>query len=82
MDAIPLLEAWLERENEYERIHALTGIVRADPSRRELLPEIWDSTQSVDPCVRETALEFYGLEDDLLLVDGTAFGESDDHDFD
>lgn len=83
-EVIPYLEAWLERDDEYERIHALTGIVAADPSRTEMLPEIWDAMTSDNPCVRDVALEFFGLAEDVLLFDDAQFDETemngpDDH---
>lgn len=80
--AIPLLETWLESECEYEKIFALTGIVRADPTRTELLSDIWDSTQSDNPLVREIALEYYGVEDDPLLPDGTDSWDENGFDLD
>ena len=36
--AVPLLESWLTDADEYVRALALTTILRADPTRTELLP--------------------------------------------
>ena len=56
----------------------------ADPSRTEMLPDIWDAMQSDDLCVRDVALEFFGLAEDSLLSDDAQFDETemngpDDH---
>ena len=57
--AIPFIEPWLESPNEYIRILAATTIVKLDPSRTELLPNIWDATTSDHPVVRSFARDFF-----------------------
>ena len=58
VQAIPHLEAMLDREDEYLWIIAVTLIVRLDPSRTDLLAGIRDAAKSDHPVVQEVAHNF------------------------
>ena len=57
-EAVSLIESWLESPNEYLRLLAATAILRMDPSRAELRPVIWESLESDNRVIRDTAREF------------------------
>lgn len=67
---IPYLQTWLSCDDEYERILSLTSILTIDPSRTDLLPEIWNGTSSDHPGHREEARKF--------LINAGGFLSSDD----
>jgi len=70
---LPYLEKWLEGDDEYERVHALVGILSIDSSRTELLPEVWEASRSENPCVREIAQVFFGVRKKWYDVDDDDF---------
>ena len=57
--AIPQIEGWLESPNEYLRVLAATTILKLDPSRKDLIPQIWEAMNSDHPVAADTAREFF-----------------------
>jgi HEAT repeat protein len=56
--AVPLLEPWLTDADEYVRALAVTTILRADPTRTELLPLVHAATVSKNACVSGLAQDY------------------------
>lgn len=73
--AIPHLEQWLNCEEEYLRVLALTAIVGLDPTRTELLPDIQTALKSENSTVRIVAREFFGRIKANLPFDEEMFQE-------
>ena len=74
-NAIPALELCLDPEHEYLRVVALTAIVRLDPDRTELLPEIRELLRSDDVTVQCVAGEFLEEMPHRMPFDEAAFQE-------
>ena len=73
--AIPALELCLDPEYEFLRVVALTAIVRLDPDRTELLPEIRELLRSDDVTVQCVAGEFLEEMPHRMPFDEAAFQE-------
>jgi len=57
--AIPQIELWRQSPNEYIRLLAATTIMKLDPERTDLLPLIWQATESDNPAVESFARDFF-----------------------
>ncbi len=56
--AIPILESWLSDDLEIVRVLAMTTILRLDPNRIDLLPEVYAAAESDNPIVADTAKDY------------------------
>ena len=73
--AIPHLEPWLDSPNEFLRMLALSAIMRLDPNRTDLLPDISEAMTSREFSVRSIARDFFGDRKAKLPFDEWGFKE-------